>query len=105
MYVEAILIPSLNLKVTEAGIPDCFNRYNHMKTNISWAQNDDGLRGPVGQLLLGADCIESSLTTRHTLTVDFIQTGYTRMTWIRTRTLTGLRKLTYYDYIQTKVRR
>ena len=26
MYVEAILIPSLNLKVTDAGIPDCFNR-------------------------------------------------------------------------------
>ena len=58
MYVKAILIPTLNLKVTEVGIPYCFNKYNHMKTNISWAQNDEGLKGPVGQLLLGADCIE-----------------------------------------------
>ena len=57
MYVEAILIPSLNLKVMEAGIPDCFERYNNL-TNSQWAQNNDGLRGPVGQLLLGADCMQ-----------------------------------------------
>ena len=55
MYIEAILIPSLNLKVTEAVILDCFNRYSHIKTNTQWAQNDDGLRGPVGKLLLGKD--------------------------------------------------
>ena len=55
MFVEAILIPTLDLKVTEVGIPDCFKRYNNMNTNFSWAQNDDSLRGPVGQLLLGTD--------------------------------------------------
>ena len=49
----------MNLKVKETGIPDCFNRYNHIKTNIQWAQNNDGVRGPVGQLLLGTDCAKS----------------------------------------------
>ena len=53
MYIEVILIPNLYLKVPEAGVPECFNRYNSQ-----WAQNDDGLRGPVGQLLLGADCTQ-----------------------------------------------
>ena len=53
MYVEAILIPKLDLKVIEVGVPECFNRYNSQ-----WAHNDDGLRGPVGQLLLGAYCVQ-----------------------------------------------
>ena len=48
MFDKAILIPTLDLKVTVTVITDCYNRYNGY-----WAMNDDRGRGPVGQLLMG----------------------------------------------------
>ena len=48
---EAILIPNMDLKVTLTGKPKCWDKYNEL-----WAYQDDGNNGPIGQLLLGADC-------------------------------------------------
>ena len=53
MFVEVILIPTLDLKVSVTSKPKCFKRYKQQ-----WAMNDDGNRGPVGWLLLDADCTQ-----------------------------------------------
>ena len=49
---EAILIPDLKLQNTTTSIPQVWSHYDAN----DWAMQDDGLQGPVGILLLGADC-------------------------------------------------
>ena len=51
IFVEAVLIPILDLQVSVTGIRKYFER-----DNKHWAMNNDGCKGPIGQLLLGAYC-------------------------------------------------